>query len=97
MQHLHKHSSVRVPVCADDGDWAVHLAHLSRGARVVHVCGHAERRLYRAVSIGSVWDNVVVAEAQTPSRAHFHRAEERVRWFALRGCLLLDRCNRSSL
>ena len=97
VQHLHERSSVRVPVCADDGDWAVHLAHLSRGARVVHIRGYAERRLYRVVSVGSVWDNVAVAEAQTPSGVHFHRAEERVRWFALRGCLLLDRCNRSSL
>ena len=97
VQHLHERSSVRVPVCADDGDWAVHLAHFSRGARTVHVCGHVERRLYCVVSIDSVWDNVAVAEAQTPSRAHFHRAEERVRWFALRGCLLLDRRYRSSL
>jgi len=97
VQHLHERSSVRVSVCADDGDWAVHLAHLSRGARVVHVCGHAERRLYRVVSVGSVWDSVAVAEAQTPSRVHFHRIEERIRWLALRWCLLLDRRYRSSL
>ena len=97
VQHLHERSSVRVPVCADDGDWAVHLAHLSRGARVVHVRGHAERRLYCVVSIDSVWDNVAVAEAQTSSRVHFHRTEERIRWLSLRRCLLLNWSNRAAL